>query len=549
MPRSAAFSRTFIGASLLGPLTFGLAISGCHSESKKAAQPSEANQAAPDKAVAAPSAKRSDEATERKDAKLEGADEALPLPRPSAVPTDVPRVYAKSRHVWIRSMPQSDVQWIGYLWWGNAVKIRGETRVPGAGCKKEWVPIEPRGWVCVDDEQATLDPKDPELVAIYPHRPNVDSPWPHEYAAVHDTVRRYDELPDAERQKSWERGYERHMELVERARAGKKSELPASLAKTLDPSLSGKKPPSFLSIPDGLNEGHARVAARSAISYVDEADFGDRAFLLTGDLAWVPKDRVELLDKSDFQGVELGKGFELPVAFFRGKKRPGFRQQGDGSFEEVPEQFERLSIVQLEGEPVVDGRTQYYKVKGRELWVSSREAVIPTPRDKTPWGAPVGKPDETGAERPGRSTWLEASILGGWLVAFEGTRAVYATMISGGRGGTPVGDRDPLETASTPTGRFAIGGKFRTATMMSSSTPIVHTDVPWTQNFSGPHAIHSAYWHDDWGSLKSAGCVNVSPKDGKWLFEFTEPEVPQDWYGVRYVSRYGGGSTLFVVHE
>jgi lipoprotein-anchoring transpeptidase ErfK/SrfK len=122
-------------------------------------------------------------------------------------------------------------------------------------------------------------------------------------------------------------------------------------------------------------------------------------------------------------------------------------------------------------------------------------------------------------------------------------------MISAGRGGAPVKGKDPLETASTPTGWFPIGGKFRTATMLSSGTPIVHMDVPWTQNFSGPHAIHSAYWHDDWGNLKSAGCVNVSPKDGKWLFGFTEPTVRDGWHGVRYVARYGDGSTLFLVHE
>jgi hypothetical protein len=206
-------------------------------------------------------------------------------------------------------------------------------------------------------------------------------------------------------------------------------------------------------------------------------------------------------------------------------------------------------VVQLENEIVKDGYTKYYKVKGRDLWVSSKQAVIPTPRATTPWEAPVGQPDETGHARPGRATWLEASILGGWLVAFEGTKPVYATMISAGRGGKPHPGKDPLETASTPTGWFPIGGKFKTATMNSSSTPIVHMDVPWTQNFSGPHAIHSAYWHDDWGNLKSAGCVNVSPQDGKWLFEFTEPDVPDGWHGVRYVARYGGGSTLFIVHE
>ncbi|MCH2110785.1 MAG: L,D-transpeptidase, partial [Polyangiaceae bacterium] len=159
-----------------------------------------------------------------------------------------------------------------------------------------------------------------------------------------------------------------------------------------------------------------------------------------------------------------------------------------------------------------------------------------------------GEKDTTGRQRKGRATWIEASILGGWLVAFEGTRPVYATMISAGRGGAPHQGKKPIATASTPVGRFGIGGKFRTATMDSSSTPIVHADVPWTQNFSGPHAIHSAYWHNDWGQLKSAGCVNVSPRDGRWLFEFSEPDVPEDWHGVRYNPKYGG-STLLILHK
>ncbi len=543
-------------SSALGVIAlFGLVLSqsGCQSESKAApAEPLREPRPPEAESRAKSDESEKDGAGSESSAKERKPDEASApdaLPALTVPPTDAPRVYAKSRHVWIRSMPQSDVQWIGYLWWGGSVKIRGEKRVPGAGCSKEWVPVEPRGWVCVDEEQATLNPEDEQLLGIYPHRPRVESPWPHKYAAVHAPLRRYGELPDLERQKSWERGFEEHFAAVLEARkTGSIEHFPEALGQ-LDPSLSGKQPPKIPPLPKGLSEDAPKIVARSAMTYVTEADFGDRSFLLTGDLSWVPKDRVELLPPRHFQGVELGDTWKLPLAFFRGKDRPGFIRKGDGTFEESPEKFERHSVVQLENEVVRDGYTRYYKVEGKDLWVSSKEAVVPTPRDETPWGAQVGKPDETGRARPGRATWLEASILGGWLVAFEGTTPVYATMISAGRGGTPHPNKDPLETASTPTGWFPIGGKFKTATMNSSSTPIVHMDVPWTQNFSGPHAIHSAYWHDDWGNLKSAGCVNVSPKDGKWLFEFTEPTVPEGWHGVRYVARYGDGSTLFIVHE
>ena len=470
---------------------------------------------------------------------------------PSAAipPADAPRVYAKSRHVWVRSMPTSKVQWIGYLWWGGSVKLRDEEPVAGDGCSKKWFPVEPRGWVCADDKEATLNPEDPELLAVYPYRGNVESAWPHKYALVHAPLTIYEGLPGEELQQARERGYRGHIEMVRKSRKAGNSDIFADFLGKVDVSLSGKPAISLPALPKGLSEGRTRLVGRSAIAYVAEAEQGDRDFLLTADLGWIPKDRVELVEPSQFRGVELGKGLHLPLAFFRGKARPGFKQNANGSFEEIPETFARHAVVQLSEEKVQEGRVTFYKVEGQDLWVNDREAVVPTPREQTPWGAPIGQPDTTGLARNGRATWLEASILGGWLVAFEGTQPVYATMISAGRGGKPHPGKDPLETASTPTGRFPIGGKFKTATMESSSSPIVHAEVPWTQNFSGPYAIHSAYWHDNFGHLMSAGCVNVAPLDGKWLFDFTEPEVPEGWHGVRYVGRYGGGSTLFIVHE
>jgi lipoprotein-anchoring transpeptidase ErfK/SrfK len=70
----------------------------------------------------------------------------------------------------------------------------------------------------------------------------------------------------------------------------------------------------------------------------------------------------------------------------------------------------------------------------------------------------------------------------------------------------------------------------------SSDSNIVHSEVQYVQNFHGPHALHGAYWHDAFGELKSGGCVNLSPKDSKTLFEWTDPPLPKDWHGVRSTS-------------
>lgn len=461
------------------------------------------------------------------DAALANAAAPSAAPSDEQPPTDAPRVYALTRNVWIRSGPTSETQWIGALWFGGSVRLRGDEHVSGAGCGGDWRAVEPRGWVCVDGQRATLDPNDALLRKLYPSRPRVETAWPHRYALVERDIPRYEHLLPLE--------------------AGAQ---PSAALELLPGSL-----------PKGLSERRTRMVARSAMAYVREATHGDSTLLLAADLSWVRKSDVTPVEPVTFSGVKLEGAFQLPLGFASHDAGKAFVRRAEGAFDLVPSPFLRLSPISLTGKSERVERATYYETTNKDaagvrLWISDDSSVIATQAEKTPWGTPLteplptalveGRAAATGA--PPRHTWLDVSILGGFLVAYEGTRPVYATMISAGRGGRPTPGRDPLETASTPVGRFSVTGKFKTATMESSSTPIVHGDVPWTQNFSGPHAIHSAYWHDDWGNLKSAGCVNVAPIDGKWLFEFTEPSVPDGWHSVRHVSRYGG-STEVVIHE
>ncbi len=57
-------------------------------------------------------------------------------------------------------------------------------------------------------------------------------------------------------------------------------------------------------------------------------------------------------------------------------------------------------------------------------------------------------------------------------------------------------------------------------------------DVPFVQYFHKGYALHGTYWHDEFGKIRSHGCVNLSPIDSAWLFEWTDPSVPPDWHGV-----------------
>ncbi len=61
-----------------------------------------------------------------------------------------------------------------------------------------------------------------------------------------------------------------------------------------------------------------------------------------------------------------------------------------------------------------------------------------------------------------------------------------------------------------------------------------------------PFALHAAYWHDRFGEPKSGGCVNLSPSDAKWLFEWTSPTLPKGWHGVRAGDERGMGTWVRV---
>jgi hypothetical protein len=167
------------------------------------------------------------------------------------------------------------------------------------------------------------------------------------------------------------------------------------------------------------------------------------------------------------------------------------------------------------------------------LFVKESDAVVPTP------GTP---PEGTTNE----SRWFEVSLRGGWLLAMVGTTPAYATLVSIGRGGEPVPGRPTLETASTPTGTYTVGIKLFTATMDGPGSDQLHSEVPWVQNFMRPYSLHAAPWHNIFGDRASGGCVNLSPIDARYLFDFSEPRLPLGWHAVKRIP--GEASSVVVLH-
>lgn len=106
------------------------------------------------------------------------------------------------------------------------------------------------------------------------------------------------------------------------------------------------------------------------------------------------------------------------------------------------------------------------------------------------------------------------------LSCFEGSSEVYYCRVSSGRA-----------EGSTPLGTFGIWRKL-ISIHMEGGTAVAGWDVcgvGWTNLFtSNGVAIHSTYWHNNFGETESNGCVNVSPEDAKWIFRWTYPGVTYD---------------------
>ncbi len=126
------------------------------------------------------------------------------------------------------------------------------------------------------------------------------------------------------------------------------------------------------------------------------------------------------------------------------------------------------------------------------------------------------------------------------LTCKEGDQEVYFCRVSTG-----------MQDGSTPLGEHAIWRKL-ISVRMAANTVASSYDLPgisWTTLFVGDGvAIHGATSHNDFGTVRSHGCVNCRPEDAKWVFRWSQPEVGLDT-GEKTWSDWTSGSTHVIVED
>jgi Uncharacterized protein conserved in bacteria len=134
------------------------------------------------------------------------------------------------------------------------------------------------------------------------------------------------------------------------------------------------------------------------------------------------------------------------------------------------------------------------------------------------------------------------------LSCYEGKREVLFSRVSTGAKFNSEGQA--VDAWSTPTGLYhAVTTKYISVHMSGGSAASGYElfGVCWTCIFAiGGVALHSTFWHNNYGEPMSHGCVNINPEDAKFIYRWTLPQVP---YELGKVEQTGYAGTNVQVFE
>lgn len=130
--------------------------------------------------------------------------------------------------------------------------------------------------------------------------------------------------------------------------------------------------------------------------------------------------------------------------------------------------------------------------------------------------APVANPPARPNSAPVAAStgkWIDVNIRTQTITAYQGNTPLKSVLVSTG-----------VSWAPTPIGHYAIQTKITSQAM--SGPGYYLPGVPWVMYFTGAYAIHGTYWHHNFGTPMSHGCVNLTIDDAKWFYDWAEIGTP-----------------------
>ncbi len=213
---------------------------------------------------------------------------------------------------------------------------------------------------------------------------------------------------------------------------------------------------------------------------------------------WMDSANVQLLTPSAFRGILLTR--EVTFRF-------GWVLMDTQSTNAAGTPVQTYSRYQIVHEvPAVTENPGYVAV-GPDEWLPEDAVSLVSPQ----------VPADAG---PDTCRFIYVDLAEQTLRVYDQCKLVFATLVSTGK-----------QAGWTFPGRFSIQALFpyMQLTAPEGSTSVYYQEgVPNFMTYYGDLGFHGAYWHDNFGAPASHGCINLSPADAKWLYDWA-------WLGERVI--------------
>lgn len=204
---------------------------------------------------------------------------------------------------------------------------------------------------------------------------------------------------------------------------------------------------------------------------------------------WMDGDDLQVLTPSSYAGVLLTR--QVPFRF-------GWVLAESQSVNAIGVPVQTYSRYQMVHEVPAGSEKPGFIAVGADEWLEESALALVDPR----------LPADAGANT---CRFIYANLAEQTLTVYDGCQLVFATLISSGA------------NSWTFEGRFAIQYKVEYSTITPpewSTSEYYIQGVPYFMTYAGNFGFHGAYWHDNFGTAASHGCINLSPADAKWLFDW-----------------------------
>jgi hypothetical protein len=201
----------------------------------------------------------------------------------------------------------------------------------------------------------------------------------------------------------------------------------------------------------------------------------------------------EATGEAGYLGNPLTEPYKVDGVTFQVFERGKLAQRNGEAPAIVPVGKMMVERLRLDTTPMPQGELPVYS-----------EALFTPPPMATVSGAPVD---------PFAEKWVMINITLQYLWAYQGDQVLWQGYISTGTAkfATPPGSYTVLSKLESQTMEGVLGGEYYNV-----------PDVPHVMYFTDRgHALHGTYWHSNFGTPMSHGCVNLPMDVAAWMYQWS----------------------------